>query len=182
MNLRKDAAYAASQLSVAVREITKIIGSGQVGTVGVISPKPNLINVVPGEVYMTVDLRNIDEKKLKKAEDLLKQKIEHICLAEKVNVETEQLVRFKPVNFDKRISNIIANISDEKGLQCTRLNSGAGHDAQMMARICPTSMIFVPSKDGISHNPREYTSKEHLNYGLQILYETINRIDSNLLD
>ena len=83
---------------------------------------------------------------------------------------------------DKRISNIIANIADEKGLQCTRLNSGAGHDAQMMARICPTSMIFVPSKDGISHNPREYTSKEHLNYGLQILYETINRIDSNLLD
>ena len=76
----------------------------------------------------------------------MKQKIEHICLAEKVNVETEQLVRFKPVNFDKRISNIIANIADEKGLQCTRLNSGAGHDAQMMARICPTSMVFVPSK------------------------------------
>ncbi len=182
MNLRKDAAYAASRLSVAVREITESIGSGQVGTVGVISPKPNLINVVPGEVYMTVDLRNINETKLKKAEYLLKQKIEHICLEEKVNVEIEQLVRFKPVNFDKRISNIIANIADEKGLQYTRLNSGAGHDAQMMARICPTSMIFVPSKDGISHNPREYTSKEHLNYGLQILYETINRIDLNLLD
>lgn len=181
MNLRKDAAYAASRLAVAVREITESIGVGQVGTVGVITPKPNLINVVPGEVHMTVDLRNIDNEKLKEAEHLLSEVIASVCLEEGVKVETEQLVRFEPVVFDKKISDLIADIAAERGLHCTRLNSGAGHDAQMMARICPTAMIFVPSKHGISHNPKEYTSKEHLDAGAQTLFEAISRLDNGSL-
>tara|TARA_R110002096_G_scaffold426421_1_gene636208 strand:+ start:99735 stop:100967 length:1233 start_codon:yes stop_codon:yes gene_type:complete len=178
MNLRKDAAYAASRLTVSVREITESIGDGQVGTVGVITPKPNLINVVPGEVHMTVDLRNIDNQKLKEAEFLLEEVIEYICLEEGVTAETNQLVRFEPVVFDKRISDLIANVAYEQGLICTRLNSGAGHDAQMMARICPTAMIFVPSKDGISHNPKEYTSKVHLDAGAEVLLSAVAQLDS----
>lgn len=178
MSMRKDAAYAASRLAISVREITDSIGDGQVGTVGVISPKPNLINVVPGEVYMTVDLRNIDEEKLKEAEFLLEEVIEYICLDEGVTVETKQLVRFEPVDFDERIVDLINTVAYEQGLNCTRLNSGAGHDAQMMARICPTAMIFVPSKDGISHNPKEYTSKEHLDAGAEVLLSTISKLDT----
>ncbi|MCP5381539.1 MAG: M20 family metallo-hydrolase [Kordiimonadaceae bacterium] len=177
MNLRKDAAYAASRLAVSVREITKEIGEGQVGTVGVITPKPNLINVVPGEVNMTVDLRNIDDEKLRKAEKMLHEHIENICQEEKVVAETEKLVRFEPVQFDKRICDLIAEVTENVGFSYSRLNSGAGHDAQMMARLCPTAMIFVPSKDGVSHNPKEYTSKEYLDMGADILFETITKLD-----
>lgn len=182
MELRKDAGFAAAKLAVAVREITDEIGNGQVGTVGVITPKPNLINVVSGEVYMTVDLRNIDNEKLKAAEFLLNEVIEYICLEEGVKVETEQLVRFEPVQFDKRISDLIATVSEENGYFCTSLNSGAGHDAQMMARICPAAMIFVPSKDGISHNPKEYTSPELLDAGAEVLFKVIQNLDQGVLD
>ncbi|MEZ5758510.1 MAG: M20 family metallo-hydrolase [Emcibacteraceae bacterium] len=177
MNLRKDAAYAASRLAVSVREITKEIGEGQVGTVGVITPKPNLINVVPGEVNMTVDLRNIDDEKLKKAEKILHKEIENICHEEKVVADTEKLVRFEPVQFDKRICDLIAEVTENVGFSYSRLNSGAGHDAQMMARLCPTAMIFVPSKAGISHNPKEYTDKKFLDAGADILFKIIKRID-----
>ena len=127
---------------------------------------------------MTVDLRNIDNQKLKEAEFLLEEVIEYICLEEGVTAETNQLVRFEPVVFDKRISDLIANVAYEQGLICTRLNSGAGHDAQMMARICPTAMIFVPSKDGISHNPKEYTSKVHLDAGAEVLLSAVAQLDS----
>ncbi|HPF45442.1 MAG: M20 family metallo-hydrolase [Alphaproteobacteria bacterium] len=177
MNLRKDAAYAASSLALSVREITKEIGEGQVGTVGVITPKPNLINVVPGEVKMTVDLRNIDDERLKKAEKILHEEIENICRQEKVIAETEKLVRFEPVQFNMRICSLIADVTENEGISYSRLNSGAGHDAQMMARICPTAMIFVPSKAGISHNPKEYTAKEFLDVGADILFKTMKRID-----
>jgi len=177
MELRRDAAFAASRLAVAVREITGEIGGGQVGTVGVITPKPNLINVVPGEVYMTVDLRNIDDEKLKAAEFILHEVIEYICLEEGVKVETEQLVRFEPVRFDQRISDLVASLAEENRFPCQRLSSGAGHDAQMMARICPTAMIFVPSRGGISHNPKEYTSSRHLNAGAEILFKAVQQLD-----
>ncbi len=182
MELRKDAGIAAARLILAVNEITETIGSGQVGTVGVITPKPNLVNVVPGEVYMTVDLRNSDEEKLKSAEFLLSEVIEYICDEEGVRVDMEKLVRFEPVKFDNRICNLIADVAEEKVTFFKRMNSGAGHDAQMMARICPTAMIFVPSKDGISHNPKEFTSAKYLNSGAEVLLATILKLDDGYLD
>ncbi len=177
MHLRKDAGLAAAKLTVAVREITDTIGEGQVGTVGVITPKPNLVNVVPGKVSMTVDLRNVDNEKLKTAEMLLKEVINYIQEEEKVKITTEQLVRFDPVQFDAKVTKIIAEVTHEKVTFFKRMNSGAGHDAQMMARICPAAMIFVPSRDGISHNPKEYTSSSQLNSGAEILFEVIQRLD-----
>lgn len=181
MAMRKDAGVAASRLVVAVNEIAETIGNGQVSTVGVISPKPNLVNVVPGEVYMTVDLRNSDENKLKEAEFLLNEVVEYICDEDGVRVDMEKLVRFEPVKFDDRITNLIAEVAEEKVTFFKRMNSGAGHDAQMMARICPSAMIFVPSKDGISHNPKEYTSKRQLNAGAEVLLEAVIRLDNGYL-
>ncbi len=177
MSLRKDAGVAAARLTVAVREITQALGEGQVGTVGEISPKPNLVNVVPGEVSMTVDLRNIDEEKLKTAELLLSEVIDYIRDEENVKITTEQLVRFEPVLFDHRVADVIAEVAQEKVTFFKRMNSGAGHDAQMMARICPAAMIFVPSKGGISHNPKEYTSSKQLNSGAEVLFEVVRRLD-----
>ncbi len=181
MHMRKDAGLAAARLIVAVNEIAESIGDGQVGTVGVISPKPNLVNVVPGEVYMTVDLRNSDEEKLKAAEFMLNEVIEYICDEDGVRVDMEKLVRFEPVKFDDRLVDLIADVAKEKVTFYKRMNSGAGHDAQMMARICPSAMIFVPSKDGISHNPKEHTSRKHLDSGAEVLLETVMRLDDGYL-
>ncbi len=163
--------------TVAARDITTKIGAGQVATVGVINPAPNLINVVPGEVEMTVDLRNSDEGKLKVAEELLKLATHRICEEEGVSVSVEKLARFEPVEFDSPICNLIYETSHSLGYKTIRMTSGAGHDAQMMARICPAAMIFVPSRDGISHNPKEFTSKEDLNRGAEVLFQSVIKLD-----
>ena len=177
MNMRIDAGYAASMLAVKVREITKEIGGVQVGTVGVITPKPNLINVVPSEVKMTVDLRNVDEEKLKKSEHLFKVAIKEICDQEGVIIETEELARFEPVKFDQDLVEIVMNTAKEMNLSVKKMNSGAGHDAQMMARICPAAMIFIPSKDGISHNPKEHTDVSDLKAGAEVLFNVIKKLE-----
>lgn len=178
MNMRCDAAFAASLLSVKVREITEEIGGVQVGTVGVITPKPNLINVVAGEVHMTVDLRNVDEEKLKLSEEMFATAMEDVRKQEGVLIETETLARFEPVKFDSRISSLISETASELGFSNRPMNSGAGHDAQMLARLCPTAMIFIQSRDGISHNPKEYTAEHHLKAGAEVLYKVIQKLDN----
>ncbi|MDG1997443.1 MAG: M20 family metallo-hydrolase [Emcibacteraceae bacterium] len=177
MHMRKDAGFAASLLSVKVRGIVDAIGGVQVGTVGVMSPKPNLINVVSGQVEMTVDLRNVDEEKLKHSEELLKEAIKDVAKFENVEIETNTLARFEPVKFDERISSLISKTATKLGLSQRPMNSGAGHDAQMMARICPAAMIFVPSRDGISHNPKEHTDEKYLKAGTEVLFECIQKVD-----
>jgi N-carbamoyl-L-amino-acid hydrolase len=177
MEMRYDAGYAAAKLAVATRKIAIKVGDGQVSTVGVITPKPNLINVVPGEVEVTVDLRNSDEEKLKSAEQLLDLAIQEICKEEGVSASTKKLARFEPVQFDKQISKLIYETASSLGYSVLKMTSGAGHDAQMMARICPAAMIFVPSKDGISHNPSEFTSKEDLNRGAETLFRAVIKLD-----
>jgi N-carbamoyl-L-amino-acid hydrolase len=177
MEMRHDAGYAAAKLAVATRKIAVKVGDGQVATVGVITPKPNLINVVPGEVEVTVDLRNSDEEKLKSAEQLLDLAIQKICKKEGVSASTKKLARFEPVQFDKQISKLIYETSSSLGYSVLKMTSGAGHDAQMMARICPAAMIFVPSKDGISHNPKEFTSKEDLDRGAETLFRSVIKLD-----
>lgn len=177
MNMRVDAGYAAGLLTVKVRQIAEEIGGVQVGTVGVINPKPNLINVVPAQVQMTVDLRNVDEDKLKFSEKLLKQSIEEICKTEGVKIETQSLARFEPVKFNSELVDLVASSAKDLGLTVKKMNSGAGHDAQMMARICPAAMIFVPSKDGISHNPKEHTEAEDLKVGAEVLFHVIQKLE-----
>lgn len=177
MSMRIDAGYAAGLLTVKVREITQEIGGVQVGTVGVINPKPNLINVVPGEVQMTVDLRNVEEEKLKHSESLLQASIDEISKSEGVKIETETLARFEPVKFNQDLVSVIHESAIEKNLSVKKMNSGAGHDAQMMARICPAAMIFVPSKDGISHNPKEHTEITDLKAGADVLFNVIRKLD-----
>lgn len=176
MHMRHDAGYAAAWLSVKVREIANT-GFGQVGIVGVVNHKPDLINVVPGEVSMTVDLRNVNDEKLKRAEEMLSKAINEISEAEGVSIETKTLARFEPVKFDENVVNHIVDEAHKNSLTHRRMNSGAGHDAQMMARICPTAMIFVPSKDGISHNPKEHTDDEFLYKGANLLLRTVMRLD-----
>jgi len=176
MRLRHDAGYGAAALATFVRGLAGEMGGAQVGTVGVIRLVPNLINVIAREATVTVDLRNTDEGLLQEAERRLAAYLDEIGKAEGLAIATRQLARFQPVRFDPTIVAAIEDVADGLGHQIRRMISGAGHDAQMMARICPTAMIFVPSVKGISHNPAEHTEPEHLRLGADMLLHTLLRL------
>lgn len=176
MHLRRDAGYCAAALSVFVRDLVTEIGGVQVGTVGSLTLEPDIINVVPAKARMTVDLRNADNELLKTAEARLDVFVADIAKQEGVGVETRRLVRFDPVTFDSEIVAIIEEAAKSLGHSCRKMTSGAGHDAQMMARICPTAMIFTPSIKGISHNPAEATNSDDLMAGADVLLQTILKL------
>lgn len=173
MRLRHDAGYCAGRITSHVREITRQLGADQVGTVGVIELEPGLINVIARGSRMTVDLRNSDNDRLQQAEKMLDEFLDELAASEQVTIETERLARFDPVRFDDGIARTIERNAELLSLSCRRMTSGAGHDAQMMARLCPTAMIFVPSVDGISHSPAEHTHADDLNAGANVLLHTL---------
>lgn len=173
MRLRHDAGYCAGALAVFARTLTSELGGGQVATVGMVALQPNIINVVPGRATVTVDLRNTDNDVLCQAENRLDGYLKDLALAEGVKITTQRLARFDPVRFDNRIVEKIEKHAAVLGYSHRRMTSGAGHDAQMMARICPTAMIFTPSIGGISHNPAEATAPEDLMAGAEVLFQVV---------
>ena len=173
MTLRRDPMVVAAEVAVAARNIAVEFGGSQVATVGSLTLHPNLVNVVPAHATMTVDLRNTDEKTLQRAEDELRKRTLELAQSEGIDVNSRTLARFEPVEFDDRIVDQIEQLATQRGLSTKRMPSGAGHDAQMMARICPTGMIFVPSVDGISHNPAEHTDDQDLIAGAQLLADAM---------
>jgi beta-ureidopropionase / N-carbamoyl-L-amino-acid hydrolase len=176
MPLRHDAGYGAARIGVFVRELAKRMGGSQVGTVGSVRLTPNLINVIPNQAVVSVDLRNTDDALLTAAEREFAQSLETLAKQEGVTIETRSLVRTQPVVFDSKVLQAIEAVAADLKLPIRRMTSGAGHDAQMMARICPTAMIFVPSVAGISHNPREFTEPRHLQIGADVLLHTMLRL------
>jgi N-carbamoyl-L-amino-acid hydrolase len=173
MTLRRDPMAVAAAVTVAARDIALELGGSQVATVGSLTLHPNLVNVVPAHVTMTIDLRNTDEEALQFAERDLGKRTVQLAKAEGVEVKSRTLARFEPVEFDSRVVDQIEQLATTRGLSTKRMPSGAGHDAQMLARICPTGMIFVPSVDGISHNPAEHTDEQDLIIGTQLLADTL---------
>lgn len=176
MYLRHDAGYAASAIATFVRDLTRKMGGHQVGTVGKIDLIPNLINVIAARATMTVDLRNTDENLLKEAELAFSTYLKELEQSEGVTITARRLARFEPVSFDAALTDRIAHHAQALGLSQRRMTSGAGHDAQMLARICPTSMIFVPSVGGISHNPAEHTEPADLIAGANVLLATLTEL------
>lgn len=169
MRLRRDAGYLASSVNVFARQLACEMGGDQVATVGSVVFRPNLINVVPNRAIFTVDLRNTDETKLKAAEARVAAHIAEVAAAERVEVEAKVLARFEPVIFDAGLVDRVERHAKALSLSTRRMPSGAGHDAQMMQRICPTAMIFVPSVAGLSHNVKEHTEAADLAAGAQVL-------------
>jgi N-carbamoyl-L-amino-acid hydrolase len=169
MHLRHDPAYVAAMLTVYLREIAERFGDNQVCTVGKIDLHPNLINVIPARATVTLDVRNTDEDTLRDAENLIDTFCFQIEQDEGVSISKRSLARFEPVDFDERVISIVERRAAEIDDRVRRMPSGAGHDAQMLARVCPSAMIFVPSVDGISHNPREHTDESHLVEGANVL-------------
>ena len=173
MHLRRDPAFVAAMLAVYLREIAERFGGDQVCTVGKIDVHPNLINVIPARVTLTLDVRNTDEDTLQDAEQLIDTFCFQIEQDEGVSISKRTLARFEPVTFDERVVEIVERRATEIDDRVKRMPSGAGHDAQMLARVCPTAMIFVPSRGGISHNPAEHTDDDQLVSGANVLLRSM---------
>jgi beta-ureidopropionase / N-carbamoyl-L-amino-acid hydrolase len=173
MNMRKDPGYVAAAIAVFLRDLASKYGGHQVCTVGKIDLFPNLINVIPAKAVVTVDIRNTDEKTLRQAEKEFADFLVDITRSEGVTVSTRYLARFEPVEFHPQVVELISTIAKTHTQAVVHMPSGAGHDAQMFARVCPSAMIFVPSVEGISHNASEYTSPEDITLGTNILLQVL---------
>jgi N-carbamoyl-L-amino-acid hydrolase len=176
MALRHDPAYVAAEVAVFLRHLALELGGHQVCTVGALDLHPNLVNVVPARATLTLDVRNTDELTLREAERRIAAFVDEIARREGVEITSRPLARFEPVEFDDRIVSLVEHTAAAQGRTVRRLPSGAGHDAQMLARLCPAGMIFVPSAGGISHNPAEHTDADDLAAGADVLLHVLWRL------
>ncbi|MHA6822351.1 Zn-dependent hydrolase [Ralstonia pseudosolanacearum] len=174
-HLRHDAGWVACAIADFLRGLAVASNGTTLATVGCMRFEPNVINVIPRRATFTVDLRDPDEARLQAAEKRLAAFLAAIAEREGVTIGTEQLARFEPVVFDRALADAIEASAQRLGLSHRRMTSGAGHDAQMIARIAPSAMIFVPSRGGISHNPREHTDDDQLVMGARVLLDVVLR-------
>jgi N-carbamoyl-L-amino-acid hydrolase len=178
MSLRYDAGLAAARVVTFLRDFVTKSNAPTVATVGALQLEPNAINVIPSRATLTVDLRDPDEQRLQAAEQALSNFLSALEAREGVRIRTERLARFEPVAFDLGIVELIEQAAADAGLKTRRITSGAGHDAQMLARIAPAAMIFVPSSKGISHSPDEFTPDEDLVCGANVLLAVVSKLAS----
>ena len=177
MNERQDALVAASQLTLAVREIAQARKGRQVGTVGRIEVEPNSPNVIPGKVTMSVEFRDLSEQVLRELGDEVKARGAAIAKQTNTRIAFTLASTNVPAMATKGVQDAIGRSADAMGLKTMRLPSGAGHDAQQIAKIAPMGMIFVPSVAGISHSPKELTSWEDCANGANVLLRTVLELD-----
>ncbi|MEW5822517.1 MAG: Zn-dependent hydrolase [Cyanobacteriota bacterium] len=173
MDLRNDAGFVCGQITQYARIIAKEIGGNQVATVGHIEYHPNLVNVAPDKVVMTVDMRNPNEEELQEAENKLDSYLVKVCRDEGIKLSTKKLARFQPTFFNKEKVNLVEEKAKELGYKSRRLHSTAGHDAQILSKVCPTAMIFIPCVDGISHNINEYAYEQDIEAGANVLLNVV---------
>lgn len=173
MRLRRDPGVVAAQVIAGVRALAEEFAGAQVATVGRCEFTPNLVNVVPSQATLTVDVRNTDEAILRQVEQRVTDLVDAAAAAEGVTVERRTLARFEPVEFDPLSVDLVETTAQRLGLSTRRMPSGAGHDAQMLARICPTAMVFVPSVNGLSHNIAEYTHPADITAGADVLLQVV---------
>jgi N-carbamoyl-L-amino-acid hydrolase len=173
MHLRRDAGYAAARIVSAVHDVASATNGSTVGTVGSLAVEPGVVNVIPGRAVLTVDLRDRDGQRLWTAEASLAQFVEGLARETGVRIDVERLVRLDPVAFDPGLCTLVEAAAQRRGIPSRRMTSGAGHDAQMIARIAPAAMIFVPSTAGISHSPREHTPDDALLAGANVLLDVV---------
>ncbi|MFK8042751.1 Zn-dependent hydrolase, partial [Congregibacter sp.] len=179
MRQRNDALVAASKMVIATNSIATELEGRQVATVGRIQAFPGAPNVVPGKVAMSLEIRDLDAEKMQQVFELIEAQAQDIAKASDVSVSFEERdVASPPALTDIRIRDLIAESTEALGYSYQRMPSGAGHDAQDLAKITPTGMIFVPSKGGISHSPYEYTSPEDMANGASVLFHTVLALDA----
>jgi len=182
MSNRNDALLAASKIIVGIEQIAKTTSESAVATVGKLKLHPNAANVIPGEAVFTIDMRDLDEDVIGK----MSLRIENLC--SEIQEVTGCVVQMEPqckVNPTKSCPKLVSSScheSEKLGIKTGILPSKASHDSQEIGRICPMVMIFVPSRNGLSHSYKEYTSLHQCANGIEVLLNTIFSIDKNFLD
>ncbi|HEY66330.1 MAG TPA: Zn-dependent hydrolase [Caldilineae bacterium] len=171
--LRHDALLGAAEVALAAEATAQATSPTCVATVGRLEIHPGVFNVIPGEAFLTLDLRDIDEGARDRAEARIHQAIHGICQKRGLTAEVEELQRAQPTPMSPLMIEAISSVCARMGLPVYRLPSGAGHDAQIMAKLAETGMIFVRCRDGISHSPAEYVDPEDACLGARVLYETV---------
>jgi beta-ureidopropionase / N-carbamoyl-L-amino-acid hydrolase len=180
MNRRKDALAAASTDVLAVRNVVRSEEGSQVGNVGYVKVAPAAINVVPGRAQFPVELRDLDAAKVDRMWEHIQQRFAETDKAENVETKCSLLDHSEPARTNPSLQAAIRESANSLGLATTDLPSLAGHDAQETARIAPMAMIFVPSKEGISHSPQEFTAWQDVGNGTEVLYRSILLLDGQL--
>jgi allantoate deiminase len=177
MALRLDALAAAAEVITLVERLGRRYRRGTAATVGRLSVHPNVITTVPGLVELFIDIRDIDELHRQESVRLAREGIERICAARGVASNLEVIAHTVPAHLWSWGRQLLREACEAVGASWRVLSSGAGHDAQVMARRFPSAMLFVPSKGGASHVPREWTEPQQLAIGLKVLLNAVERAD-----
>jgi allantoate deiminase len=172
MALRRDPLAAAAEIMLVIEREARKAGTA-VGTVGQVTVSPGGVNIIPGRVEFSLDLRDVDKAVRDRVEQEIVRQAEAICRERGVRLGVELLQRIPPVVCSAEIQAAALAACEALGLETITLPSGAGHDCMQLTELCPVGMIFVRSRDGISHNPAEYTSKEDCADGANVLYRTV---------
>lgn len=177
MNNRQDALLAAAKFIEAVNRVVTSVPGRQVGTVGRINALPGAPNVIPGKVVLSLELRDLDAAKINMLYEKIRAEAQQIAAASRTKFDFKDININIPAPTDPRIRTLIGEAAKELGLSTKLMPSGAGHDAQDMARLGPVGMIFVPSVGGISHSPREFSRPEDIANGANVLLHTLLKLD-----
>ncbi|TGE33304.1 Zn-dependent hydrolase [Desulfosporosinus sp. Sb-LF] len=172
MTMRHDALVAAAEFIQTVEREAKKTGT-TVATVGKMDVLPGGINIIPGTVEFTLDLRDLDQEVSDQVEDRIFKEAKRICRERSLEMQTEVLQRIPPAPCSEEFQLAAKDAFNKLGLEPFYLPSGAGHDAMQLVNICPIGMIFIRSKDGISHNPAEWSSPQDCADGANVLYHTL---------
>lgn len=176
MEYRKDTVAAAGEFILEVEKIPRKYSETAVATVGKVHVFPNGTNVIAGKTKLMVDTRDIDENARDQILEALKRSAHEISQKRGLSVEMKEEIKIPPVIASDSIQKIIRSAAEKNGLTTTTIPSGAGHDAMIMGKYVPSGMVFVPSHNGKSHSPEEWTSLSDCVNGVQIMKEALKRL------
>jgi hydantoinase/carbamoylase family amidase len=174
MASRRDALVGAARTVLALRDEAR--GGGMTANVGVISVEPGGFNVVPGVAELTIDVRSPTAAGFARAEAFVRELLQRVATEERLELELAETHRKNPVSLDAELQEVLERAADAEGASHRRMPSGAGHDAMVLARQVPAAMLFVPSRDGVSHSPDEYTTPEKCDLGARVLARAVREL------
>ena len=178
--LRHDAGRAASRASAELRDLVQGIDAEAVANIGSMRFDPGGVNVIPGRAQFTLEVRDLDERVVRRIVEMFANRLERICSEEGCRAQVELLSWVPPAPMDASLMDTLEQACEETGRQPARLSSGAGHDAAVLSRHVPTGMLFVPSIGGVSHSPLETTSDDHLVLGARALLRGVRAVAARI--
>ena len=178
MGMRQDALCAAGEIIIELEKIAKRESiHSSVGTVGYLGNYPNAFNVVPGRVKMGLDIRGVEKDSIDRIDDEIVKFVDEVCKKRNLKYELDNISKAIPVKLDENLKNELSEVATKLGIEHKIMNSGAGHDAMKFWDIAPTGMVFIPCKDGVSHNKAEEIEYEDIILGSKIIFEELKQLN-----